>query len=130
MRHDVRVLVIVRTVTGESHLSVYCESDVGDLVGHWRGDKPPEGGSEQHVELDAAGPLVWSEGHAIAAPDGVSEHGQALTGLVEDVEGDSVFVRVGGSIVLLEVEGKQPIGVVGGPVTVRPSAFELWPTSV
>lgn len=66
----------------------------------------------------------------IVAPNGASEHGQALTGLVEDIEGDAVVVRIGGSVVLLDVDGEPPLGVVGTPVTVRPSAFELWPTGL
>ena len=124
------VLVTVRTVTGDSPPLVRCETDVGDLVANWRGREAPEAGTQQHVEVDAPGPLVWSDGPGITATNGASEHGQALTGLVEDIEDDAVAVRIGGSVLLLDVEGEPPLGIVGGRVTVRPSAFELWPTEV
>jgi hypothetical protein len=81
----------------------------------------------QHVEVDAVGPLVWADGPTIIDSHGASEHGQVLTGLVEDVEGDAVAVRIGSALLLLEVQGDPPIGVVGRPVAVRPSAFQLWP---
>ena len=121
------MLVTVRTTTGVPPGTVRCETDAGDLVARWRGGQAPEVGSKQHVELDAVGPLVWAGGPRIIAADGVSEHGQTLTGLVEDIEGDAVVVRLGGSVVLLEVEGDPPLGAVGGAVSLRPSAFELWP---
>lgn len=90
----------------------------------------PRIGSEEHVELDAVGPLVWSAGAQVVALDGASEHGQAATGVVEDIEGSAVVLRVGGSVVLLEVDGEPPLGVVGATVTLRPVAFELSPTGI
>ena len=41
-------------------------------------------------------------------PDGVSEHGEMLIGLVEDIEGDVVTARVGEGLVLLDVGGDPP----------------------
>lgn len=90
----------------------------------------PQVGSSEHVELDAFGPLVWSDDTQIVAPGGASEHKQGVTGLVEDIEGAAVVLRVGGSVVLLEVDGEPPLGVVGATVTLRPVAFELSPTGI
>jgi hypothetical protein len=121
------VLATVRSVTGDQPATVQCETGVGDLVAHWRSDVPPQVGVAQHVELDAAGALEWADGPRIVDPDSASERDQVLTGLVEDIEGDAVTVRIGSRVVLLEVQGDPPIGTVGRPVAVRPSAFQLWP---
>ncbi|MEZ5096656.1 MAG: hypothetical protein R2731_11380 [Nocardioides sp.] len=123
------MLVTVRSVTGPSPQWVSCESSLGVLVAVWRGDTTPHVGSQHDVEMDAVGALVWSDGARIVDADGANEHGQALTGLVQEVEADSLVVRIGDSVVLLEVAGEPPLGVVGGAVTVRPSRFELWPTN-
>lgn len=121
------MLVTVRTVTGDRPATVECETDLGQVVAHWRGGEAPTVGSEQHVEVDAVGSLVWADGPRIVAPHGESEHGQTLTGRIDGIDGDAVVVRIGGSVVLLEVEGDPPLGALGGTVSVRPSAFELWP---
>lgn len=121
------VLATVRSVSGDQPATVHCETDVGDLVAHWRGDVPPLVGVARYVEVDAVGPLAWADGPRIVDSHGASEHNQVLTGLVEDIDGDAVTVRVGSTLVLLEVQGDPPIGTVGRPVSVRPSAFQLWP---
>ena len=122
------MLVTVRAVTADEPATVQCETDLGDLVALWRGDGPPQVGMAQHVEVDAVGSLVWADdGRQIVDPHGTSEHEQVLTGLVEDIEGDAVTVRIGSAVVLLEVQGDPPLGVVGRPVAVRPSTFQLWP---
>ncbi|WP_182376463.1 hypothetical protein [Nocardioides sp. WS12] len=79
------------------------------------------------MELDAHGDLVWEAGASITSPDGVSEDGQLLVGIVEDIEGESVVLRVGEGLLLLEVQGVPPLGVLGSEVAVRPSCFEIWP---
>lgn len=56
--------------------------------------------------------------------------GEALVGLVEDVDGETVILRVSASILLLDVRGDPPSGIVGRAVLVRPDAFELYPTGV
>lgn len=124
------MLVTVRSVTADEPATVQCEADFGDLVALWRGDVPPQVGAPQHVEVDAVGPLVWADGRRIVHPDGASDHEQVLTGLVEDIEGDAVTVRIGSAVGLLEVQGDLPLGAVGGPATVRPSAFQLWPIDI
>jgi hypothetical protein len=121
------VLVTVRSVTADEPAIVQCEADLGDLVAVWRGDVPPQVGVAQHVEVDAVGPLVWADGRKIVHPNGASEHDQVLTAFVEEIEGEAVTVRIGSAVVLLEVEGDPPLGVVGRPVALRPSAFRLWP---
>src|SRR5689334_2796443 len=111
------VLVTVRTVRSGSSPTVQSETEVGDLTAHWRGDESPEVGSKQDGEVDVLGPLAWSDGARIVAPNGASEHDQSLTALVEDIEGEGVAVRIGDSVVLLEVGGMPPRGAVGGTVT-------------
>lgn len=119
--------VTVRSVTPDDPATVECETDLGDLVALWRGDEPPQVGIAQHVEVDTIGALIWVDGRRIIDAHGAGEHAQVLTGLVEDIEGETVTVRIGSGVVLLDVQGDPPLGVVGRPVSVRPAAFQLWP---
>ena len=73
-------------------------------------------------------PLVWATGPQIVAVDDSSEHGQTRLGTVEAVDSTLVTVRVGTALLLLEVDGEPPAGIVGSSVTVKPTAFEVWPT--
>jgi hypothetical protein len=88
---------------------------------------PPAVDESQHVELDTHGQLVWATDTSVMSPAGDSEDGQVLTGTVEDIEGATVALRVGDGLLLLEVEGTPPLGVLGAEVSVTPTRFEIWP---
>jgi hypothetical protein len=74
----------------------------------------------------------WSGARTSRSQSGIAraEDETSLIGLVEDVEGAVVALRVGDSILLLEAEGEPPLGVLGGMAWVRPRHFELWPTGI
>jgi hypothetical protein len=124
------VLVTVRAVSPDDTPVVYCEPEIGALTGNWRGEAPPVVGMSEHIELEADGPLVWDRESAIVSTDAVSEHGQVLTGRIEDVEDDFVAVRVGTALMALSVEGDPPLGALGREVTVAPASFSMWPIRV
>lgn len=106
-----------------------CETPGGRLRAIWRGTELPSVGECYDVEIDPVGELVWgNQVNVDARPQGT--YGEALVGLVEDVDGETVVLRVSGAVVLLEVLGDPPLGIVGREVLVRPESFELYPTGV
>ena len=125
---DHNVQIRVRNVLKDA--LVECETAVGPVTARWRGEDAPVVGATHEVELDTCGRLVWAEGLSIVSPDGPSHGVQTLSGLIEDIEGDSVVVRVGEGVLLLDVAGDPPLGAVGEVVSLRPAAFEVWPTGI
>ena len=102
-----------------------CETLLGRLRASWRGTEPPSVGEVYDVEIDPVGELLWGN-HVTVDARSQGMYGEALVGLVEDVDGETVILRVSG-VVLLEIRGDPPLGIVGRKVLVRP-AFELYPT--
>jgi hypothetical protein len=54
--------------------------------------------------------------------------GKVLRGRVEDVEGETVVLRVGDDLVLLDVAGDPPLGVLGSTVVVAAERLDIYPT--
>jgi hypothetical protein len=92
----------------------------------WRGVEVPAVGQSCDVELDVPSELAWGTSLRLV---GEQHEAQALGGVVEDVEGDVVTLRVGSTPVLLDVAGDPPLGVVGMSVSVI-AAVEVYPTEV
>jgi len=92
----------------------------------WRGVEPPEVGHSYDVELNVPSELAWGTG---LRP--VSEQGDAdtLGGVVEDVDGEVVTLRVGGTPLLLDVTGDPPLGVLGMGVSLS-TDVEVYPTGI
>ena len=124
------MLILVREVIEGAAPVIVCDTAAGPLTARWRGDLSPDVGTAQDVELDTGGALTWGHGLTIVSPDGTSEHGQSLSAQIEHIEGDSVSVRVGDAVLLLDVDGSPPHGAVGEPVRLAPAFFEVWPTGV
>lgn len=124
------MLVTVLEVLPRDGGAVRCRTSEGFLTARWRGHAAPALDVAVHVELDTVGRLMWSSGLAVINPDGVSEHGEMLIGVVEDIEGNVVTARVGEGLVLLEVEGDPPLGALGKAIRITPAAFEIWPTGL
>ena len=124
------MLVTVLEVLPGDVGAVRCQMSDGFLTARWRGDAAPTVRVAEHVELDTVGRLTWGPGLAVVNPEGVSEHGEMLIGVVEDIEGDVVTARVGEGLVLLDVEGDPPLGALGKAIRITPAAFEVWPTGL
>jgi hypothetical protein len=122
-------VTVIEVLPGDVN-AVRCQTSEGLLTARWRGDAPPALNVAEHVELDTVGRLTWGSGLAVINPDGVSEYGEMLTGVVEDIEGDVVTARVGEGLVLLDVEGDPPLGALGKAIRITPAAFEIWPTGL
>ncbi|GAB3077447.1 hypothetical protein GCM10027053_47460 [Intrasporangium mesophilum] len=117
---------VLQLVAGNP-VALECETPAGRLIATWRGSEPPSVGESYDVEIDPVGELAWGDQVSVEAkPAGIS--GESLVGLVEDVDGGTVILRVSAAIVVLDVHGDPPLGVVGREVLVRPDAFELYPT--
>ena len=110
--------------------TVECETPWGKPHAVWRGAMEPAKGHPIEVELDARGVLVWRGGSEIISADAVSAHGQTLRGLVESIDGNLVVLRVGPTLLSLDVAGEPPVGILGLEIPVTPAAFEVWPTGV
>lgn len=121
------MLVTVLEVLPGDVGAVRCQTAEGFLTARWRGDVAPTLHVAEQVELDTVGRLTWGPGLDVLNPDGVSEHGEMLIGVVEDIEGDVVTARVGEGLVLLDVEGDPPLGALGKAIRITPAAFEIWP---
>lgn len=124
------MLIRVREVMEDLDSTVVCDSDAGALTVRWSGGAAPRVGDTHDAELDAGGSLVWGAGMSIVSSDSPSELVQTLSARVEDIEGDSVTVRVGSALLLLEVAGDPPNGAVGELVTLTPQFFQAWPTNI
>lgn len=118
----------VRSIAPGSPPTVECDTGSGTMFASWRGAVESEVWQDVDVELDTRGPLVWATGPQIVAVDGSSQHGQTRLGTVEVLDSTLVTVPVGTARLLLEVDGEPPAGIVGSSVTVKPTAFEVWPT--
>ena len=99
------MLIRVREVIDGVVPNIVCDTTAGPLIARWRGGLVPDQGAARDVELDTGGSLTWGEGLIIVSPDGTSEHGQSLSAQIEEIEGDSVSVRVGNAVMLLDVSG-------------------------
>jgi hypothetical protein len=124
------VLIKVLTVHDDEPAIVECETPVGNLTARWRGGELPSADETHDVEVESVGHLVWGENLKVSAEIARTEDETSLIGLVEDVEGAAVTLRVGDSILLLEADGEPPLGVLGEMASVRPREFELWPTGI
>jgi hypothetical protein len=122
------VQIKVRSLAPGTPPTVECDTASVTVVASLRGTVEPEFGQDVDVELDTRGPLVWATGAQIVAVDGSSEHGQIQLRTVEALDSTLVTVRVGTALLCLEVDGEPPAGIVGSIVTVKPTAFEVWPT--
>lgn len=122
--------ITVQSVTADEHLTVECTTPVGDLVASWRGSQPPVAGQTYDVEVDTIGPIVWGEQLTVdSQPDAADRH--EVNGTIEAIEGDVLTLRVGGSLLVLEVSGDgQPAELLGLSVRVRPVGFTVWPTGI
>lgn len=124
------MLIKVLTVHDDEPAIVECETPVGNLTARWRGEELPSADETHDVEVETVGHLVWGENLKVSAGIARTEDETSLIGLVEDVEGAVVTLRVGDSILLLEADGEPPLGVLGEMASVRPREFELWPTGI
>jgi hypothetical protein len=99
------------------------------LVGSWHGQARPQPGESYDVELDVDDSLEWGstvvvDGHQRPHAGGIV----LLRGQVDDVEGDSVVLRVGEGLLLLDVSGDPPLGVLGSTVAVTAERLDVYPT--
>ncbi|GAB3077921.1 hypothetical protein GCM10027053_47920 [Intrasporangium mesophilum] len=85
-------------------------------------------GESYDVEIDPVGELAW--GDQVAVDRSQETTGASFVGLVEHIEGDTVMLRVSESVVVLEVAGDPPLGILGREVSVNPEALVVYPTGV
>jgi hypothetical protein len=100
------------------------------MTAQWRGAHPPRPDEVHDVELEAVGELHWGETVHLADGEPPLEGEHLLVGLVEDIDGDMVTLRVADSVVLVDISGEPPLGVVGRQVSVRPRGLAVWPTRI
>jgi hypothetical protein len=106
-----------------------CDSPAGRLMGTWRGSDLPVVGEVHDVELDLLGDLEW--GHQVRVDERAEGvYGSDVVGLVEDVDGRGVTLRIAGAVALLDVVGDPPRGVVGQRVAIAPMSLSLFPTGI
>lgn len=119
---------VLRLLAGDP-IAVECTTPAGRLLAIWRGAEQPTAGATYDVEIDVLGELEWGKRVNVdVRPQGMFPEG--LVGLVEDVDDESVVLRVLASVVLLEVLGDPPLGVVGRHVLVSPEGVALYPTGL
>jgi len=128
VRQDQPVLITVLRVLEES--VVECETAIGPVTASWRGQDAPIVGMIVDAEMDVSGALVWGEDLSIVSSDGSGGQGQTLIGRVEDIQGESVTLRVAEGLLLLDVAGDPPLGALGEVVSITPECFEFWPTAI
>lgn len=117
----------VRVLSAEG-AAVRCETPGGDLLVVWRGPVTPVVGDDVDVELDAIGSLAWETvDHPATGARGTTGL-DVLAGILEHLDSDCAVLRVGDSIVLLELTGEAPRAALGRPVRARPERWEAWPT--
>ncbi|WP_460629787.1 hypothetical protein [Intrasporangium mesophilum] len=109
-------------------VAVECETPAGRLLVAWGGSEPPLVGESYDVEIDPVGELAW--GDQVAVDRSQETTGASFVGLVEHIEGDTVMLRVSESVVVLEVAGDPPLGILGREVSVNPEALVVYPTGV
>lgn len=117
------------TVRSSEGSAVRCETPTGELLVLWRGPVIPIAGDAVDVEMDAVGELTWATD---AWPAGTTTGAglDTLGGVLEHVDGGCAALRIGDSIVLLELTGEIPDAALGQPVRVRPQRWEAWPTGI
>jgi hypothetical protein len=122
--------VVVKAVGEGRPVPVLVETPAGLLRGAWMATLPAVG-DVVDVELEVPQDVSWDEvtveGRPAARPSGADK--QRLWGVVEAVEPDGVMVlRSGVGLVLVDMTGRAPDGVVGAKVTVPVSELRFFPT--
>lgn len=119
---------VVRVLESTS-VVLECDSPAGRLIGTWRGTVLPVVGDVHDVELDLLGVLEWGNQVRLdERSEGI--YGSDVVGLVEDVDGQGVTLRIAEAVVLLDVVGDPARGVVGERVAVAPMSLALFPTGI
>ena len=129
-RQYARVHVTIRDVDSGQPPTIRMTASGQAFVASWRGEGRPLPGESYDVELDIHDSLEW--GSTVVLDVGQRPHraGTGLRGRVEDVEGERVVLRVGEGLVLLDVSGDPPMGVVGSTVDVAAERLDVYPTGV
>lgn len=122
--------VVVRAVGEGRPVPVLVETPAGLLRGTWMATLPAVG-DVIDVELEVPQDVSWDEvtveGRPAARLSGADK--QRLWGVVEALEPDGVMVlRSGVGLVLVDMTGRAPDGVVGAKVTVPVSELRFFPT--
>jgi hypothetical protein len=105
----------------------------GELTGSWRGRDPVPAGAEIDVELSTTRTYDWAEIHP--APDGpgfrIADDDQVeIRGEVVDYdESDVLTLRAGDTLLLVDTEGRAPLGITGTTVKIVLDDLQIYPTN-
>ncbi|NTW41720.1 MAG: hypothetical protein HGA44_17880 [Cellulomonadaceae bacterium] len=122
-------ITVLSVAPGDDPL-VECDTPAGRLDLRWRGASVPAPGDSLDVELDIPGRLTWGEDVECVEGTGSQSGPGWLAGSIDAIDGEVVTLRVGDSLVLLEVIDRPPSPDVGKRVAVRPGELEAWPTGI
>ncbi|WP_152991448.1 hypothetical protein [Frankia sp. R43] len=118
--------------TGQTSQILTVSTGSGKLQGVWMGNYPMRAGEEVDVELEIRRPRYWSdlvlEGRRRKTFDGAEN---LVRGRIAEVFADgTVVLRIGTSIVLLEMIDDPPREAVGTSVLLRADDLEFYPTGI
>jgi hypothetical protein len=123
----------VQPLQDQGDARVHFRSLFGDGLAFWRGDPVRAEGAAFDAEIEFPGDYAWNRDVRLAdeeAPIGFRHGSEAneVVGEVVDFDADETLtLRIGDSIAMLDTTDDPPLRVIGRKVAFRPHSIELHP---
>lgn len=123
--------VVLASVEGQG-TDLRIDTEVGPVQGVWRGDSPLNSGEALDVELEFPNARAWHDIASAASTNATRIISSApLFGTVVELFDDGVLlVKIGGSIVQIELDNGPSLDPAGKTVAISPDDLEIYPTGV
>ncbi|MFC8797612.1 hypothetical protein ACFT2C_07745 [Promicromonospora sp. NPDC057138] len=123
--------VVLASVDGQGS-ELRLETEIGPILGVWRGDAPVDSGETLDVELEFPSARSWHDIASAASADSArSISSDSLYGTVMELFDDGILmVKIGGSIVQVELDDSPSRNPAGETVAISPDDLEIYPTGV
>jgi hypothetical protein len=123
--------VVLASVEGQGS-DLRMETEIGPVLGVWRGDNPVDTGETLDVELEFPNARTWHDIESAASVGSTrSISSDPVFGTVMELFDDGILmVKIGGSIVQVELDEVPPRNPAGETVAISPDDLEIYPTGV
>lgn len=123
--------VVLASIEGQGS-EIRVQTDIGPVLGVWRGEYAVSSGESIDVELEFPNARSWGDIVSSASAGAArSISSDLIVGTVLEFFDDGVLmVKIGGSIVQVELDDRPASDPAGETVAFSPDDLEIYPTGV
>ncbi|GAA4693104.1 hypothetical protein APR04_002196 [Promicromonospora umidemergens] len=123
--------VVLASIDGQGS-DLRIQTDIGPILGVWRGDSPVNSGESVDVELEFPNSRAWGDiaSHASAEAARNVPSDLIVGTVIEFFDDGILMVKIGGSIVQVELDDSPSGDLVGATVAIAPDDLEIYPTGL